>query len=129
MTELLAGGTENFELDHFRPRAAFPDLVNDFYNIYYACHPCNHIKLAKWPSQEMETLGYSFVDLCIDDFDKHFKMLPDGEWQGITSAGRYTIDALNLNRQHLVTLRQLLSQLGCATHEKNLEERLKGLLD
>lgn len=129
MTELLAGGAENFELDHFRPKAQFPELVNDFHNIYYSCHPCNHTKLDTWPSPELTALGYSFVDLCSDDFDKHFEALENGEWQGITGAGRYTIDALRLNRQHLVTLRQLLSKLHCATHERKLEERLRILFD
>lgn len=129
MTELLAGGAENFELDHFRPKSQFPQLLNDFYNIYYSCHPCNHAKLDKWPSAELEALGYSFVDLCVDDFDEHFEVLSNGEWRGVTGAGRYTIDALRLNREHLVTLRDLLSKLGCAAHQRKLEERLRELLE
>src|SRR5438132_11420200 len=64
LEELLAGGPENFELDHFRPVSRFPALSNDFYNVYYACHPCNLTKRGKWPSQELEEEGVGFVDLC-----------------------------------------------------------------
>ena len=51
LSEFLRAGLENFELDHFRPKSLpeFAHLVNDFYNLYYACHPCNHIKGNRWP--------------------------------------------------------------------------------
>ncbi len=129
MTELLAGGVENYELDHFRPKSKFPQLSNDFYNIYYSCHPCNHTKLDKWPAAELQERGYRFVDFCTDDFDKHFEELPNGQWRGKTDAGHYTIDALRLNRQHLVIVRELLIRAGLPPHKRKLEERLKGLLD
>ncbi len=72
MREIWAGGEENFELDHFRPRSLFPDGTDDFYNLYYACHPCNHFKGDQWPSQSLQDEGIGFVDLCGDDFSDHF---------------------------------------------------------
>src|SRR5579863_502404 len=81
MKELYGGGEENYELDHFRPKSRFPQLKNDFYNLYYACHPCNHIKLDKWPSEALQDEGIYLVDLCTSDFQDHFQENDDGAWQ------------------------------------------------
>lgn len=129
MTEIFAGGTENFELDHFRPRSQFPQLLNEFQNIYYACHPCNHAKSDKWPSAELEELGYSFVDFCVDVFATHFEASASGHWRGITESGKYTLDALRLNRSHLVEIRESLHRLGYAPQEGLPVEALRALLD
>lgn len=108
LEEFFAGGEENFELDHFRPRSLFRDLDRDFYNLYYSCHPCNRIKHNKWPSAELEAHGIGIVDLCRDDFTTHFLELPNGEWEGLTPSARFTIDLLRLNRPHLVAIRLIL---------------------
>ena len=45
--EILAGGRENFELDHFHPKskaAEFEGDVHEFYNLCYSCHVCNRNK-------------------------------------------------------------------------------------
>ncbi len=129
LPEILAAGRENFELDHFRPRSRFPHLLNDFYNIYYACHPCNHTKRAGWPSPELEALGVSLVDLCKDEFAAHFRVTTDGNFEGVTEHGRYTIELLRLNRTDLVIVRKLLTKLGFPVHERQLgEEQLNKLL-
>jgi hypothetical protein len=82
--------------------------VEDFYNLYYACHPCNRIKHGKWPSPDLEEHGFGFVDLCADDFEEHFQELTNGRWIGRTTSAQYTIDALRLNRPHLVEIRILV---------------------
>jgi hypothetical protein len=122
LPEILASGQENFELDHFRPKSRFPYLLDDFYNIYYACHPCNHTKRDGWPSPELEAQGISLVDLCKEEFTTHFQVTEDGKCSGVTKPGSYTIDLLRLNRTHLVTTRRLLTKLGFAVHERQLNE-------
>jgi hypothetical protein len=111
LKELFAAGEENFELDHFFPVSKFPTRRQDFYNLYYACHPCNRIKRAKWPDERLTTQGIGFVDLCSADFDERFRELPDGRWEGLSPSANYTIDALHLNRAHLITIRVLLRQI------------------
>jgi hypothetical protein len=111
LEELYSGGQENYELDHFRPRSIFPELEGDFYNIYYSCHPCNHIKHNNWPSEALQQQGIYLVDLCASDFDQHFEEKPDGVWKGHTTSGSYTIDILRLNRDHLVEIRRLINEL------------------
>ena len=38
------------EVEHFRPRSQFPELVYEWSNLLLACHDCNHAKGPKWPS-------------------------------------------------------------------------------
>ncbi len=78
--EILAAGADNFELDHFHPKSIpeFAHRVNDFYNIYYSCHVCNHTKGRKWPDEKLISQGYRFVDLCAEDFSEHFREEDDG---------------------------------------------------
>lgn len=110
LEERFAGGQENFELDHFRPKWIFPGEADNFYNLYYACHPCNHIKHRKWPSLDLQKKGIAFVDLCADNFEDHFQELDDGQWVGRTRSAQYTIDELRLNRPHLVEIRNLIKR-------------------
>ena len=129
-SELLAGGAENFELDHFRPKHRFPALLNDFYNLYYSCHPCNHYKRDSWPPPALEAKGIRFVDLCKEDYASHFRVEKDGTCKGLTNPGNYTIDRLNLNRHHLVIVRELLQRLGIRIQERTVsEEELNQLLE
>jgi hypothetical protein len=128
LAEILVGGEENFELDHFKPRSKFQDLINDYFNIYYSCHPCNRAKHDEWPPPELFGRGIGFVDLCRDEFAEHFAVEGDGSWTGKTDAGRYTIDIVRLNRKHLVEIRGLLSDLGFAVHTQRVaKEELQEL--
>jgi hypothetical protein len=72
--EFWAGGSGNFELDHYRPVSRFPDLVRDFYNLRYACHRCDLTKSDYWPSPAMEAEGIGIVDLSADTFNDHFRL-------------------------------------------------------
>lgn len=112
--EALAGGADNFELDHFRPKsAAVPGSdVHDFFNLYYACHVCNHYKAGSWPSRSLQTAGYRFVNPCSEDFATHFEAQSTGEWKPLTRPAQYSQARLRLNRRHLVELRSLLNELA-----------------
>ena len=37
------------EVDHFRPKSRFPDLVYEWSNWVFSCHDCNSSKREKWP--------------------------------------------------------------------------------
>ena len=45
------------EVDHFRPKSKFPEVVYSWPNLIFACHDCNHAKAGKWP------LG-GYIDPC-----------------------------------------------------------------
>lgn len=128
MDEFLAGGEENFEMDHFRPKSRFPGLQDDFYNIYYACHPCNQMKRDCWPPDDLEARGIKIVDLCNDEFATHFRMVADGTWDGLSESAQYTIEILRLNREHLVKIRQMLQKVGVDLRNATLEGELSQML-
>ena len=108
LEEKWAAGRENFELDHFRPQSLFPQLAMSFHNLYWSCHVCNNVKRGRWPSMALLELGIGFVDLCASNFSDHFVEQFSGKWRGKNLSARYTIDALRLNRPHLVELRRIL---------------------
>lgn len=107
--EILASGPEGFELDHFRPRSLFPELINNFFNLYYACGPCNRRKGNFWLD---EASGSSLVDFCAESFSAHLYENTDGSWVPLTDAGIYLADRLALNRRHLIELRVWLRGLA-----------------
>ncbi len=109
-----AAGPENFELDHFRPKSLpqFESLARDFYNLYYACHPCNRLKRNAWPDPALEADGYVFVNFCAETFSSHFQENPDGSWSPLSRGGAYTLERLRLNRKHLVRIRRLLRAIA-----------------
>lgn len=114
LPEITAGGREAFELDHFRPKSLpqFAGLANDYYNLYYACHVCNHYKSNHWPAPAQEAAGYGFIDLCSEVFSAHFSEQSDGSWAPLSRHAQYTCDKLRLNRRHLVEIRRLLHEIA-----------------
>ena len=103
------GGEDCFEIDHFRPKSKFPELVNDYKNLYYSCHGCNRVgaKGEVWPSDEMLKKGYHFFDPMIEDpYELHMRERPTGLLVYKTRVGEYSIKMLRLNRDGLVQLRK-----------------------
>lgn len=111
MHETFARGQENFELDHFKPKSKpeFLGLVHEYSNIYYSCHVCNQNKWNHWPSKELSSKGYRFVDTCKENFSAHFKD-KDGYWEPISSAGEYTAEKIRLNSRHNIQIRQMIEE-------------------
>ena len=117
-----AHGENNFQLDHFRPKdpLLFPHLKNNFYNLYYACSVCNGPKGKHnhWPSHDLIDKGVSFIDFCQDDVAKHYDLLPDGSFKGLSASAKYTIDTIRLNRQHFVAIRKWAMHKGYILDKK-----------
>lgn len=108
------GGVDHFELDHFKPQKRFPDLINEFSNIYYCCHRCNKRKSVSWPKEQEQVAGYYFVDLCHDDFETHYQLRSDGRLELLTTAAKYTEKTLKLNSPELVRERANILKDGYA---------------
>ncbi len=109
MHERFANGESNFELDHFKPKAKFKKLKEEYTNIYYSCHVCNKGKWQHWPS-ELRSKGYRFVDTCSENFSDHF-VDEDGYWKPISHAGEYTEEMIRLNSRHHIEIRQMIKNL------------------
>ncbi len=93
------------EVDHFRPKSRYPELVYAWSNWLFACHDCNQAKSGRWPAG-----GY--VDPCANfgpahpehyfDFDVLTgEILPQrGLSQGRRDRAQKTITNLRLNWRH-----------------------------
>jgi uncharacterized protein (TIGR02646 family) len=93
------------EVDHFRPKSKFPELVYQWSNWVFACHSCNSVKKEKWPPG-------GFIDPCarsrsarpenLFDFDVRTGAVKPKD--GLSPAQRkkamQTRDALDLNAAH-----------------------------
>lgn len=100
-------------IDHYEPKEKRKDLENDYSNLMYACEECNRWKGTLCPPQEARDKGFRVFRPDTDLRDEHF------EEKGIrvearTPIGKYTIDAVALNRVTLRNLRKLRERLWSA---------------
>lgn len=100
-----------FTIDHYEPREARTDLVNDYSNLMYACDVCNVRKGDRYPPVEARKDGHRFFrpdqDIRSDHFERSEIYLREK-----SSVGYYTIQALDLNRAGLKRVRELRARLG-----------------
>jgi hypothetical protein len=106
--EASFGGIRNFNVEHYKPKSKYGDLVDDIQNLYYACPICNTFKSNDWPADpaaDFSNLSYpdpSKVDYSeIMEFDQETGLV-----KGKYVAGVYIITKLNLNRGQLVLERK-----------------------
>ena len=111
------GGLRHFQVEHFRPKSRFPQLIADYENLLYACDVCNCYKGDDWPSDDPLADGVGYLDPCQHDYDKHFENNPTtGYTDGRTPPARYMVERLHLNRQFLIQLRQKRTQEEAIHH-------------
>jgi 5-methylcytosine-specific restriction endonuclease McrA len=107
-----AYATQSFSVEHIFPRAKGGTTTLD--NLAFACQGCNNHKYDK--IEAPDSLSGQTVPLYHprrDDWDEHFAWSDDFTLiVGITPTGRATIEALLLNREGVVNLRQLLYPIG-----------------
>lgn len=110
-TEEYLGGEDAFEVEHFRPKSKFPDLIFAYHNLYYACRGCNGHKWETWPSEEQIARGQEFADPCVEDpYLHHLRELEDGDVEELTECGAYSNSHIRLDRSELRRWRRLRSE-------------------
>jgi HNH endonuclease len=101
-----------FSLEHISPRSAGGNDSLD--NRAWSCQGCNNHKYTRLAA--LDTLSGMIAPLFhprTDVWDDHFRWSDDyTQILGITATGRVTVLVMNLNRQELVNLRQLLVAFG-----------------
>lgn len=99
-----------FTIDHYEPKEARKDLVNEYSNLMYACDECNIRKGDRYPPVEARKDGHRFFrpdqDIRSDHFQRSEIYLRDK-----SNVGYYTIQALDLNRASLRRIRDLRARL------------------
>jgi uncharacterized protein (TIGR02646 family) len=110
-TEEYLGGEEAFEVEHFRPRSKFPDLICSYANLYYVCRKCNAHKSETWPSDDRIARGVRFADPCVEDaFADHLHERDDGTLDELTACGSYSNRHIRLDRNELQRWRRLRAE-------------------
>lgn len=93
-----------FTIDHYEPKSARPELENAYDNLIYACNQCNTLKGKRYPSAADRTAGRRFFRPDVDIRSQHFEEAGKTV-DPKTLTGDYNIQALDLNRGALQTIR------------------------
>jgi len=103
---VLDFGERTMEVDHFNPTLTHPSR-NRHDNLIAASRHCNGAKSELWPSTELQKKGVRFLNPYIEnDYGVHiFENLETGELIGVSPPGRWQIEMLDLNADHLVRKR------------------------
>ena len=99
-----------FTIDHYEPRHARPDLVNEYGNLMYACDECNKRKGDRSPPLAARANGFRFFRPDADTHTDHFQ-LNGMRLEGRTPIGEFSIAAIDLNRLSLRKLRDIRQRL------------------
>ncbi len=59
----------HFQIDHFKPQNNFPELKNNWENLFYCCGKCNGMR-----PRNINTDGNEVLNNCIDDVEKLIKL-------------------------------------------------------
>jgi hypothetical protein len=99
-------GRKTMEVDHFNPKLRHP-FRNRHGNLIAASRHCNGAKSDTWPTEEERREGLYLINPYEEaDYGKHIvEDLRTGELIGKTAAGRWHIEILDLNADHLVQKR------------------------
>ncbi len=102
----------SFDIDHILPDSEGGKSEPN--NLALACHGCNLFKSNKTDFFDAATdKTVRLFNPRIDIWDEHFIWTSDfTEIVGMSSIGRATIEALNLNREGLVNQRSVLYKYG-----------------
>jgi hypothetical protein len=103
-------GAVRFTIDHYEPRTARPDLVNEYKNLMWCCDECNMRKGDLVPPPKAREVGIRFFrpdqDIAADHLELRGLLL-----RHRSSIGEFTIDFVDLNRLALRKLRDLRRRL------------------
>lgn len=108
-------GRKSMEVDHFNPKLRHP-FRNRHGNLIAASRHCNGAKSNTWPTEEDRRQGIYLINPYDEaDYGKHIvEDRTTGILSGKTVAGRWHIEILDLNADHLVQKRLDRTQLGKA---------------
>lgn len=99
-----------FTIDHYEPKAANPTLANDYANLMYCCDECNTRKGDRCPPPAARAEGYRFYRADTDCWPEHFER-KGIRLEHLSNVGEFTIEAIDLNRMTLRTLRGFRERL------------------
>lgn len=124
-----AGGESGMHVDHFNPRIRGRKR-NHYTNLMIASAHCNLRKSNQWPSSSDELQGLRFLN-CTEERDYGAHLYEDrttGRLYGSTPAGRYHIEAMDLNSPYLCEKRRQRTHLRALRDGQFIDLPIEGLL-
>jgi hypothetical protein len=103
------GGIRNFHVEHYRPKAKnkFPELINEYSNLFVACSICNCFKGDDWPNEPSTLLdNHAFPDPSKIDYCCFLECNNQAVVESEYITGKYIIQKLFLNRPQLILERR-----------------------
>jgi len=103
------GGIRNFHVEHYRPKAKdkFPELENEYTNLFAACSICNCFKSDDWPNEPSTLLdNHAFPDPSKIDYCSFLEHNNQVVVESKHITGKYIIQKLFLNRPQLILERR-----------------------
>ncbi len=91
--------SSTFHIDHFAPKARFPELAIEYSNLVYSCRICNISKSNHWVGVDSSVPNdgeRGFIDPCASEYDANIGRTSDGRIVGLTPLGAYAVKRLKL---------------------------------
>jgi hypothetical protein len=128
--ERALGGFWNFHVEHYRPKSKFPNLTNQYRNLFYACAICNTFKSNDWPSEPDDALSVaSYPDPATVDYNRILSVDGRGSVYGLNVAARYVVEKIFLNRPQLILERRdCNAQDECDRVDERLNDSAEALM-
>ncbi|KTC91292.1 HNH endonuclease [Fluoribacter dumoffii] len=115
----IGGAKNSFQIDHYQPKKEFPELINNYENLIYACRACNQYKGDYWPTPFESLLQKIILNPRVDNLEKHID-LRNFEWMAKTLRGKWNILKLRLASEPHITRRK---------DRAKIQQMIKKLLD
>lgn len=113
LTEVEAFGIR-FEIDHYYPQKHYPDLINEYNNLFWSCEICNNYKSNYTPDDEDLKIGNVILRIDNNDPRDHYELRNDSLYHK-SHMGDFNINLLLLNRLNLRRIRQIRQRFLDAT--------------
>ncbi len=131
---LYPAGERAFQLDHYRPKAKYPELARRYRNLRWSCSECNRLK-GTHPFRYSVQRGLHRIpkaqwlpDIMSDRLRDHFVYrATSGLFEAVSARGEEAIRRLNLNAQYRVQFRLDLEAAVDLLHSKL--KQVKRLVD
>jgi hypothetical protein len=98
--------TDSFGIDHYRPKARFPELSATYTNLFYCCNACNSRKGDFWPTRELDELGVFVPNPCDHVMWDHLRYR-EASVEARSDAGEFTLELLDINDREFVEYREM----------------------
>lgn len=98
-------GIEAFGVDHYKPKKKFPQLASVYENLFYCCNHCNSFKKEFWPTPDLVLKNIFVPNPCEHKMFGHLNF-SDGIVLSKSSAGKFTVDLLQLNEHETTKYRK-----------------------